>query len=461
MIADREESILDRQYSNSERNLAAALREFRLRAGLTQEELADLSGLSVRTIGNLERARSARPHRQSVDVLARALGLSGPEHETLRRAARSRTVPPAPPGETAAPYRSVIQLPFETVDLVGRDDTIARVIREADERRKASPTHATITAFTGMAGVGKTALAVHLGHQLNGQYPEGQIFLSLTARGQRELTPAEGLRRLLRALDVAPEDIPETLQERETLFRDRVSRRRIVIILDGAASEAQVTSLLPGACPCHVLITSRTRLAGLSKALHIELKELDMRSSLELLERTAGAARVLEEPQAALDLAALCHGLPLALRIVGARIAARPQRRLTDLVRRMSREGCLLDELEYRDMSVRAALLPSYARLDFAARDLLHQLSLRDLPASSLSQVASMSGRPLWQAEKAVEQLIDLRLLEEVRTGDGRQRYRLHGLVRAYAREQAGRVGLLDLSIPGALPGSAPCVDRR
>ncbi|MDQ4094314.1 MAG: NB-ARC domain-containing protein, partial [Actinomycetota bacterium] len=220
------------------------------------------------------------------------------------------------------------QLPADISDFTGRKvqlATVAHLAAAADRRA------AVLVAITGKAGVGKTTLAVHAAHQLRMHYPDGQLFVDLRGVQARPLAPADVLARFLRSLGVNRAAIPEDVEERAALYRSRLADRRLLIVLDNAACEAQLRPLLPGTPGCAVLITSRARLAGLNGSRLVDLDILEFDQAVELLARVAGPLRVAAEPGAAREIVRLCGFLPLAVRIAGARLGARPHWRLERL----------------------------------------------------------------------------------------------------------------------------------
>src|SRR5262249_51222189 len=184
------------------------------------------------------------------------------------------------------------------------------------------------TGAVGKAGVGKTALAVHVAHQMRPDFPDGQLYVNLRGAEAQALAPAEVLGRFLRALGVEGQCLPEDPESRARLDRSWRAGRRVLVVLDNAADEAQVRPLLPAGAGNAVLVTSRARLAGLTLAEVIDLGVLPVGQAVELLGKIVGAGRVAAEPTAAAQIAALCGYLPLALRIVGARLAAKPHWRI-------------------------------------------------------------------------------------------------------------------------------------
>ena len=434
----------------SEAGLAAGvsfgvlLREHRVRGLLSQEQLAEGSGLSTRTIRGYEAGRVRCPRGESVGLLADALRLAGSERTWFERAA----LDPLPAGQSKAqPVRSAAgvatpyQLPPDVADFVGRAEVVGRLRQLLGPRPGAEGGGAaavTVAAVAGRAGVGKSALAVHVAHQLVAEFPDGQLYASLRGTHPHPLNSREVLAWLLRALGVDGSALPPGVDQRAALYRSRLAGRRILVVLDDAGSEEQVRSLLPGSPTCAVLVTSRARLAGLEGARLVDLELLESAQALDLLRRIVGAERLAAEPSAAAQLARMCGYLPLALRVAGARLAARPHWRLAQLVERLADERQRLDQLTYRDLAVRASLALSYQALEPTARTLFGRLGLLEAPDVATWVAAALLDRPAEQAEEMADRLVDARLLEAAgRDVSGQVRYRMHDLVRVYARECA------------------------
>ncbi|MQA83833.1 MAG: tetratricopeptide repeat protein [Streptosporangiales bacterium] len=246
------------------------------------------------------------------------------------------------------------------------------------------------------------------------------------------------LARFLRALGMDGAAIPDTLDERAELYRDRVAGRRLLVVLDNAEGEAQVRPLLPGSPSCAVLVTSRTPLTALGGTHTVNLDVFTPEQGVDLLAGIAGRTRVDAEPEAARRMVELCGYLPLAVRIAGARLAAHPHRRLTRLVGRLADERGRLDELVAGDLEVRASLAVGYHALGADERRAFRLLSLLETPDFAAWAVGPLLEVADEYAEDLVDALARARLLDYAGTdGAGRTRYRFHDLVRAYARERA------------------------
>lgn len=342
---------------------------------------------------------------------------------------------PAGPPDTGPTVPRPSLLPPDIADFIGRDDQVELLRRVlAEPAGSAVP----VSAIDGRGGVGKTALAVHVAHQLRDVFGDGQLYVNLHGVQDRPADPAVVLARFLSVLGVDAAAIPDGIEQRAELYRNRLAGRRVLVLLDNAMDEAQVTPLLPGDPSCGVLVTSRARLGGIPGARTVGLDALEPAKAVRLLAGIVGAGRAAAEQPAAVELAGLCGHLPLAVRIAGAKLAARPHWRLADLVRRLAGERGRLDELVHGGLEVRASLGLSYRGLGPAARRLFRRLGLLDAPDFAGWVCAALLDLDLAAAERLLDQLMDARLLEVVTTEPSAPlRYRFHDLVRDYARERA------------------------
>ena len=340
---------------------------------------------------------------------------------------------PAPP--PVIPH----ELPADIPDFTGHEAKFERLLAAFTQAGRASPTVLTVH---GVGGVGKSTLAIHAAHQLAAQFPDGQLYLNLqgATAGLRPLDPVDALARLLRALGLEGREIPAEVDEAAARFRSRVAGRRILLVLDDAISASQVRPLLPASPTCAALITSRQVLATVDGASHVHLDLLPAEHAIRLLGGLAGVDRLAVEPQAAADLARQCDYLPLALRIAGARLAARPSWPVGALAERLGDERTRLDELESDDLAVRSCFQVSYRALrtseddrDRTAARLFRLLGLHRGPEVSTWTAAALLDTPPEVAETALERLVDAQLLKAA----GSSRYAMHGLLLLFAREQA------------------------
>lgn len=328
------------------------------------------------------------------------------------------------------------QLPAATSDFVADEAQLAaldQALTSGHDRKTVG-----LAVITGRPGTGKSTLAVHIAHLLSETgFPDGQLYCDLRGTTGAPATAQEVLGRFLRALGIPGQLIPDSLDERAEMYRTRLASRRLLVVLDDAAAESQVQPLLPGSRNCAVLVTSRARLTALPGAHRVELDVLDEDRALKLLSRIIGQERVEREAAAAEALVRTVGRLPLALRIVAARLAARPHWTLASMVHRLANERHRLDELAHGEMTMRASLSLTYNGLAQEDRRLLRMLSMARTPTlpSWLAGALLDDDRPL--PSDLMEPLVDVQMLDVVgveRTGG--YRYRFHEIIRVYAREQ-------------------------
>ncbi|MFJ2033697.1 BTAD domain-containing putative transcriptional regulator [Streptosporangium sp. NPDC087985] len=333
-----------------------------------------------------------------------------------------------------SPADAPAQLPADTADFTGRGQELAAAVRALTGVPGAVP---RLCVIAGPPGVGKTAFAVHVGHRVREYYPDCQLFVDLRGADNQPADPGEVLAGFLRALGVDGRAIPESCAERSALYRTLLADRCALVVLDNATDEDQLRPLLPGAATCAVLVTSRRRLAGLGVQELIGLRPFDSEESVTLVSRIAGADRIAREDAETREVARLCGGLPLALRIAGARLAARPHRGIGELAARLADEHRRLDELSYSGLAVRASLDLSYRGLSEPERRLLRRLAFLDVPQVTPWLAVAVSGEDRADAEEMLESLTDIHLVQVAGVDrTGQIRYSLHDLVRAYCRER-------------------------
>lgn len=351
---------------------------------------------------------------------------------TLREPARVLTPPPASPAEPPAVVPA--QLPPSASGFTGRDRELAWLNRLLPDGRADGP---TIAVITGTPGVGKSALAVTWGHRVVDHFPDGVLFARLRGfdPNQPPLAPADVLSRFLLALGVRPGDLPEQPDEQVALYRSLLAARRVLVVLDDARDSEHVRPLLPGGSGSLVLVTSRRRLDGLvarSGARLLPLPTLAPGPAAALIADAADVAGVSITRAEAAELARLCDHLPLALRVVAARLAVQPARTVTNLVVELTDERTRLAalDLEDADTSVRAALDVSYRGLHPAIGSAFRMLGLVPGPSVDPYVVAALCGTDVAAARRRLRALAEASLVAEV----GAQRYVMHDLVRLHAR---------------------------
>jgi DNA-binding SARP family transcriptional activator len=329
-------------------------------------------------------------------------------------------------------------LPTDIADFTGRTEEISQIRQlllhaPGEKDRLAVP----VVVIVGQGGIGKTSIAVHASHGLADHFPDGQLFADFHGGASHPVGPTWVLGRFLRALGVPAPQIPEGLDERAEVYRNLIANRKVLVVLDDAAGESQVLPLLPGSGDAAVIITSRRRLAGLAGATHIEVNAFDADKSLELLARIAGTERVKTQSAEAAAVAEHCGHLPLALRIAGARLSARPHWSVAQLVERLADETRRLDELRHGDMGIRPGISLTYESVSGSARQLFRRLAILELPLFSGWLSVVLLDQPLAHAEDALDELINARLIETTGSGSGvHSQYRFHDLIRVFARER-------------------------
>ena len=420
-------------------------------------DLAERFPLRERLRGQVIRALAAagRPgdalaeFRRFRSVLREELGIEPgrPLQELHRQILAGDQVRPST--ASRAPVRS---LPRTVADFTGRAELIARLVSTVD---RAAPGGPVVLALDGMAGSGKTTLALHLAARLGDRYPDAHVYLDLHGHSDREpLEPAAAALLLLRRLGIGADEVPSDRDERIDLWRAELAQRRALVILDNAASSAQVVDLLPASPGTLVLVTSRRRLLSLDSVHPESLPVLAESEALTLLARIAGD-RVLAESDAATDLVRRCGGLPLAIRLAGARLAHRPRWRVADLVHRF---GTLaLPELAAEARTVAGAFALSFEQLPARAQRMFRLLGAHPGRIFDAPAAAALADLPLGAAGDLLDGLVDVHLVEEPEP----EVFRMHDLLHEYAAALAAELPpaerraalrrLLDLELGAAL----------
>ncbi|CCK28468.1 transcriptional regulator [Streptomyces davaonensis JCM 4913] len=347
---------------------------------------------------------------------------------------------PATPAPTTTPQASPprpAQLPPPPAHFTGRAP-----LTETLHRTLTTP-GPTVAVLTGMAGIGKSALALHVAHALTDRFPDGQLYVNLhgATPGMLPLTSAQALAALLRDVGADPRAVPEHPDAAAALLRSMLAPTRTLLVLDDAANAAQVRSLLPAGPGCAVIITSRSSLAALDGVRRFPLAPLSDEDSAALLRAVSGRDDGID---AGHPLVELTGRLPLALRVVAARLAARRALTPDVLAGQLTATDRRLHHLEYDDLSVRRSLAVAHDALAASDREadrdaalVLRRIGALDLPEYGAPLLARLSGTGVRRAEDALDRLVDVALLEETALG----RYVPHDLVRDFARELAGTAG--------------------
>jgi transcriptional regulator with XRE-family HTH domain len=403
--------------------LAEALVTAREAACLTQEDLAERSGVSVRAIRNLETGHTSRPRKQSLVLIAKALGL--PPGEVGRLMRRPHTdnhrepAGPVPAELPAAPRHR----------LVGRQAHIDSLRAHLSGRKQSDL--GTPAVVVGPPGAGKTSLVLEAAHGVRSRFPDGQVFVDTHPGAAAEpFTSDELVRRVLRSLRAAA--VADHPEEAGARLRDALSRRRVLVVLDNVGSEGQVRPLLVDGARSAVLVAARRELPALTAQFRQRIDALTEWDSLQVLEDLLGAARTRAERTSAMSILRSCARLPLALHIAGLWLSARPHRSLGDLADRLSYEQDRLRFLHIGDLSLQASVAAYYRSLPPPVR-----AALRRLKSVSgdfgLDTVVTHVTPSRGIAADLLDELLDRQMVHTAGAdADGQARYRIHEAVRQY-----------------------------
>ncbi|MBV9024452.1 MAG: helix-turn-helix domain-containing protein [Streptomycetaceae bacterium] len=420
------------------RDVGTLLREERILAGLTQEQLADRSGISERTIRNLERGVSGPPRQKSVELLADALALPTDRRERLRFVLRApcHTTEPATQSvdEHSSSYMIPRQLPAAIPHFVGREEAITELEALTGQMYRS----ASVAVISGSAGVGKTSLVVHWAYQVAGGFPDGQLYADLRGfgPGKAPVVPMEAIRSFLGALGVPPDRLPRSLEERTAMYRSLVAEKRLLVVLDNVRDAEQVRPLLPGGVNCLTVVTSRQKLTGLvaaEGARPLVLDVFSMEEARALMDLRLGPETGVRRG-AVDEVIGLCARLPLALNVVAARVSGGDDSSLEEMITQLRDEDPegRLDALGVGDEAtdVRAVLSWSYRQLGANSARMFRLLGLH--PYIGSAAAANLAGIPYDRARAALAELVQAGML---RYDSGR--YSCHDLLRAYAAGRA------------------------
>jgi tetratricopeptide (TPR) repeat protein/transcriptional regulator with XRE-family HTH domain len=428
-------------------SFAGVLRQFRAEARLTQEELAEAAGLSSRSVSDLERGINRTARKDTALLLADALGLTGQVRVLFVAAARGRAPAAevlvarsdaaaagsasAAAGSASAAMRS---LPRDISTFTGREPELARLLGTLAEVTTDGGLPG-VCVIDGMAGIGKTTLAVHAAHRMAESFPDGQFYLPLHAHapGQQPVSPADALAGLLLTVGVAVQQIPPGLEARASRWRDHLAGRKVLLLLDDAAGHEQVRPLLPGTSGSLVLVTSRRRLTALEDSAVISLGTLCPAEAVTLLARMAGRSDLGSGAGTEGEIARLCGYLPLAIGMLAQQLRHHPARTAAEVADGLSVARDRLAVMRAENLSVAAAFDLSYADLSETQQRLFRRLGVTPGTDIDAYAVAALDDTGLEDARSQLDELYDHHLITEPSPG----RYLLHDLLREYGRALA------------------------
>lgn len=444
-------------------NAAAVLHENRLTAVEDLMSLRLRAGETSSVIGELRQHLAEHPLRDSLRIsLMQALHLSGRQadalvvydegrrmlseqlgldpsprlretHAMVLRGAGDPVPEPTLPEPHEISSRSPVArsyLPYDTNDFSGRSAELAELLAVTHDT---SPTAIAISAVDGMGGVGKTTLAVHLGHKIAADYPDGQYFIDLHGftAGADPVSSEQALDTLLANSGLPPEIVPSTLDGRVALWRSRIAGQRFVLIIDNAVDAAHVRPLLPGTAGALVVVTSRRKLTALEGATPMSLDVLPPEDAVTLFTRIVGVQRAaVDQPHVKIAVE-LCGYLPLAIRIAAARLRDRAGWTAADLVNRLRDHAQRAKFLQVEDRNVMAALKVSYRYLPSPRQRMFRLLSLNPAASFDAYVAAALTGLPLDEAEDHLDALFNDNLLRQ----NSRGRFQFHDLIRDCSRQ--------------------------
>ncbi|GGO62674.1 AfsR/SARP family transcriptional regulator [Nonomuraea cavernae] len=422
--------------------------DVRLRLGLYDELVGELTPLVEATPLNERlwhrlmlalhragrRAEALEAYQRARSVLVAELAVEpSQELRDLHAAVLDDAPVPAPALEAAREpaWTGICLLPADIADFVGRETETRDLVAALDGGRAAP----AIVTVSGPPGVGKSTLAVHVAHLVRERYPDGQLFVRLHDASASPRDPSDLLAELLRALGVDSAGVPSSTEERAAMYRARIADRAVLVLLDDAAGEAQVQPLIPGTPRSAVLLTSRGPLSAMPGAITYALDVPPPADAHDLLAGVAGASRVASDPESAEAILRACGRLPLALRIAGARLVARPAWPLAELARRLA-DASALNELHAGHLDVRATFEASYATLSAPARRAFRLLGSVAADGVAAWMVAALADATAYDVDGSLEELAVAGLITAGEAdAAARPRYRMHDLLRGFAAE--------------------------
>jgi hypothetical protein len=387
---------------------------------------------------------------------------AGPRREKPAAAPAARTVPvqarlPATAEITVATPRQPrsytspactgtrpAQLPLGQATFIGRGAQLSSASRIAE----ASGRVRVPLMIIGPAGIGKTAFALRLADELAAGFPDGQLYADLGICGQGSQSPDSIMTGFLRALEVPEPLIPADRSQRVGLYRSLLAQRRLFVLLEDAYEESQIRPLLAQSSHTQFVLTGSARLLGLDGMLRVDLPALDRMESVALLGRLAGRDRIATEDEAADVIAAACGDLPLALNIIGRKLAARPEWTAGYAAALFADRARLMDVLGVGDVSVRARFAAAYRLLPSACRRAMHQLGRREERSATATGLAAAMRISIDAAEDVLEALVDSGLITRADTVG---RYAISNLVSAFTEGAQPDLASLTTTLPNLL----------
>ena len=402
--------------------------------------------LSHSTLSDILRGRRLPASEKQIRAIIKALGGGTDEMDRaaeLYQRARTGALREAAAGPAVAARPSgPFELPPRPAALFGRSDHIrslsAALLSEADGRPP-------IVAISGKPGVGKSALALAVAHDVAGRFPDGALHANLQGQSDRPASIAGVLRGFLIALGVEAGAVPRDLDGRLRMFRRLTAAQSLLIVLDNARNAADANALIPSGASSSVLVTSREVMSVLDAANFVRLEVLHADDAVALLAHAVGKDRAEREPRQLDEMARVCGFLPLALRIAGARLASKPHWQVTEMATLLRDQRRAMDEFRVGDLEVRGSFNLSYVRLSASAQRTFRLLALVDAGSMPAWAAGAMTNAGTAVATRDLEELVDAELIEvSGRDGVAQVRYAFHDLIRVFAKERALREELPD-----------------
>jgi tetratricopeptide (TPR) repeat protein len=412
--------------------LADMLHDVRQRSGINVRAWAKAAGLPFLRVKEITLGRLT-PEWEELEKLVTAAGgdpaTARVVWEQLESTSEPNDLSGSPQSKSATPAVVPRELPMIPPAFVGRAD----LLHHLDQALLNKVEPSRVAAIVGIAGVGKTALALHWASKVQHLFPDGCLFANLRGFGpEAAVKPVDVLRRFVLALGVPAKNVPLDEHSLAALYRSLLADRRILVVLDNCRSAEQVVPLLPGSGSCRVVVTSRARLDSLSiryGALHMPVTELTMSDAMDLFARRVGANRVKFEPDATRELVYLCGFLPLAISIVAAKVENEPTRDLWSMVQAIRDRATVLSSLDTGEISMRTTLDWSYQSLDIESATMFRLLGVHPAAEFSLAAAASIAGLPKAETQDMLERLKRLHLVQD----QDDRRFVVHDLLHAYA----------------------------